>query len=78
MSARFFRSLVATGVVFILSLALAVLDALGWLVLPQTVRPAIPVVLVLSTLVGIVMLSGSIGIPKKPEEASGEDESTSE
>lgn len=76
MTARFFRFLVATGVVFVLSLALALLDALEWLVLPQPVRPLIPVVLVLSTLVGIVLLSGSIGIPKKPDAASGESEPT--
>ena len=66
MSSGFYRLLIASGVVFALSLALAIADALDWLVLPQAARPFIPVVLVASTLVGIVLLSGSIGIPKNP------------
>ena len=66
MSTGLYRLLIASGVVFVLSLALALLDAMGWLVLPQSVRPFIPVVLVGSTLLGIVLLSGSIGIPKNP------------
>ena len=51
------------------------MDALGWLVLPQPYRLAIPALLVGSTLMGIVLLSGAIGIPKNPRhapEASGE------
>ncbi len=69
MSAGLFRLLIASGVVFALSLALALLDAMGWLVLPQPARPFIPVVLVASTLLGIVLLSGTIGIPKNPRHA---------
>ena len=66
MSARLYRSLLAVGGVFLLSLGLAVLDGIGWLVLPQPFRIAIPIGLVLSVLLGIVLLSGAIGIPKKP------------
>lgn len=76
MSAGFYRLLIASGIVFVLSLTLALLDALDWLVLPQPVRPFIPIVLVASTLLGIVLLSGSIGIPKNPREtpeASGDE-----
>jgi hypothetical protein len=45
-------------------------------VLPQPLRPLLLLALVLSTLVGIVLLSGAIGMPKKPgpPEASGEAE----
>ena len=63
---RLYRLLLATGALFVFSLALAVLDGLGWLVLPQPFRLAIPVALVLSAFLGIVLLSGTIGIPKKP------------
>lgn len=66
MSSGLYRLLIASGVVFAFSLALAIVDALGWLVLPQAARPFIPIVLVASTLIGIVLLSGSIGIPKNP------------
>lgn len=66
MSATLYRLLIASGVLFAVSLSLAVLDALGWLVLPQAIRPGIPIALVGSTLLGIVLLSGSIGIPKNP------------
>lgn len=66
MSSRFYYVLVGTGLVFGLSLALALLDGAGWLVLPQVFRPAIPVGLVLSAFLGIVLLSGAIGTPKRP------------
>ena len=66
MSVRLYRLLLASGALFALSLALAVLDGVGWLVLPQPFRLAIPIALVLSAFLGIVLLSGAIGIPKKP------------
>ena len=66
MSRRLYRFLLASGVVFAVSLVLALLDGTGLLVLPQPVRPFIPIALVLSTLVGIVILSGSIGMPTRP------------
>ena len=66
MSTRLYRLLLASGAVFAVSLALALADAFGWLVLPQPYRLIIPALLVASTLAGIVLLSGSIGIPKNP------------
>lgn len=68
MTQRLYRLLVATGLTFAFSLSLATLDGLGWLVLPQPYRLAIPTALVLSAFLGIVLLSGAIGIPKKPGE----------
>ena len=66
MSQRLYRLLLATGLAFAFSLGLAILDGLGWLVLPQPYRLAIPTLLVLSAFLGIVLLSGAIGIPKNP------------
>lgn len=66
MSLRLYRLLLATGLVFGLSLVLALLDGAGWLVLPQPFRLAIPIGLVLSAFLGIVLLSGAIGTPKRP------------
>lgn len=66
MSLRLYRVLLAAGLVFGLSLILALLDGAGWLVLPQPFRLAIPVGLVLSAFLGIVILSGVIGTPKRP------------
>lgn len=66
MSQRLYRLLLATGFAFVLSLALAVLDGVGWLVLAQPFRLAIPITLVLSVFLGIVMLSAAIGMPKRP------------
>lgn len=68
MTNRFYRLLIASGVVFAISLVLALLDGFGWLVLPQPFRLVIPAALVVSMLLGIVLLSGSIGIPKNPRE----------
>ena len=81
MSPFLYRLLVASGVVFAISLVLALLDGTGVLILPQLFRPAIPIALVLSTLVCIVILSGSIGMPTRPpppdhllpNDASGDD-----
>lgn len=73
MSYRLYRLLIATGLVFVLSLAMAVLDGLEWLVLPQPYRLAIPVALVASVFVGIVVLSAAIGTPKRPDRAEPPD-----
>ena len=76
MTARFYRLLLATGATFAVSLVLALLDGAGWFVLPQPARPALLLVLVLSTLVGIVLLSGAIGMPKNPRGGLPEDVGT--
>ncbi|MEM1055983.1 MAG: hypothetical protein AAGI52_10690 [Bacteroidota bacterium] len=82
MTRRLYHLFLATGAVFALSLAMAVLDSLGWLVLPQPFRLAIPLALVLSAFFGIVMLSASLGSPAKMrqemEEAKEATESTEE
>jgi hypothetical protein len=80
MTDRFYRLLIGTGLVFGVSLVLALLDGAGWFALPQPLRPALLVALVLSTLLGIVLLSGAIGMPKKPgtPEASGESDAPPE
>lgn len=62
-----FRLLLRTsGIVFAVSLALVLLDALAGVRLPDAVRPALPWVLVASTLVGIVLLVGALGMPTRP------------
>ena len=42
------------------------LDAAFGVRLPAAVRPALPWLLVASTLVGIVLLVGALGMPKRP------------
>ena len=66
MTPRFYRLLLATGAAFAVSLALVVLDGAGLYRLPQPLRPVLLGALVLSTLAGIVLLSGAIGMPKNP------------
>ena len=75
MTLRLYRLLIATGLVFVFSLALAFLDGLGWLVLPQPFRLAIPIALVLSAFFGIVMLSASLGSPARMRKEMEADES---
>lgn len=60
------RGVKASAWIFLVSLVFAVVDALGWLILPHPFRIVIPMALVLSTLVGITLLVGMLGIPKKP------------
>ena len=55
------------GLTFVASLTLVLLDVLAGVRLPAAVRPALPWVLVVSTLAGITLLVGSLGTPKRPE-----------
>lgn len=56
----------ASGAVFAVTLALVILDAAFGVRLPAAVRPALPWLLVASMGVGIVLLVGAIGMPKRP------------
>jgi hypothetical protein len=60
--------------VFGAALVLVVLDAAAGLRLPGAVRPALPWVLVVSAVVGITLLVGALGTPKRPDadDAGGE------
>ncbi|GAB5534065.1 MAG: hypothetical protein Rubg2KO_03140 [Rubricoccaceae bacterium] len=63
---RSFRlALRTTGIGFALGLALVLLDTLAGVPLPQPFRSALPWVLILSSAVGITLLVGSLGTPKR-------------
>ena len=74
---RGFRlALRATGVGFTIGLVLLLLDVLAGIHLPQPFRAAIPWVLILSSGVGITLLVGALGTPKRtrpPTEATEPD-----
>jgi hypothetical protein len=55
------------GATFAVALALVLLDVLAGVRLPVAVRPALPWALVGSTLVGVTLLVGALGMPKRPE-----------
>ena len=67
-----YRALTVSGVAFAVSLALVVADALGWLVLPQPFRGALPWVLLASMFAGIVLLSGALGNPARARRLEAE------
>lgn len=51
----------ASGLVFVIGLALMLLDALAGIRLPQPFRSALPWLLVTSSIVGITLLVGALG-----------------
>lgn len=61
-----------TGLVFFASLGLVFLDVLAGVRLPAAVRPALPWALVGATLVGITLLVGALGMPKRPDQPDDE------
>lgn len=71
-----FRALLrASGLAFVVALALALLDAGAGVRLPQPFRAAIPWVLIVSATVGVTLLVGALGTPKRgspPPDDSGE------
>ena len=62
------RLLAASGLVFVITLGLVVLDVAAGIRLPGGFRPALPWLLVGSTLVGITLLVGAIGNPSRSQE----------
>ena len=67
---RGFRILLRTcGLVFVVGLALVLLDALAGVQLPQPFRSALPWLLVISSGVGITLLVGALGTPKREAKA---------
>lgn len=63
---RLLLALRLSGWTLLATLVLAVLDAVLGVQLPQPFRAAIPWVLVGSLLVWLTLLSGALGMPKKP------------
>ena len=55
----------ASGIGFAIAFGLALLDGAGVLRLPQPFRGAVPWVMILTATVGITLLVGAIGMPKR-------------
>ena len=69
---RGFRTALRTsGIGFAVAFGLALLDGTGVLRLPQPFRGAVPWVMILTATVGVTLLVGALGMPKR--EASPED-----
>ena len=69
---RLLLALRVSGWTLLATLVVAMLDAGLGLRLPQPVRGAVPWVLVASLLVWLTLLSGALGLPKRPSPPSGE------
>lgn len=63
-----------SGWTLLAALVVAVLDAGLGVRLPQPFRAAVPWVLVASLLVWLTLLSGTLGMPKKPTGPGAEDD----
>lgn len=57
----------ASGVLFVVSLSLVLLDVAWDIRMPGILRPALPWLLLASMLVGTTLLVGALGMPGRPD-----------